>query len=238
MINKGYKIINKDYRHLDMQEKQRLIQNARNNSVKTRNSNLKSTKYRKCKIDLPSVRLRKQVLTLLVATAIASTGVGIGVTLGVQKAIGTYNELITVHDVLSEFNDIVSEEVHRTKDNTNYYYDTRGIALRLLDEPDFDLALYGVYNRLMCGTQENKELHMSRILNEAKGFVEENPEKYKNSPKYGYFEGYLEEKGFVDKDGNPSIKVYKEKMNNYVMAVAHMREQRQEISGNSMGVRK
>jgi len=139
---------------------------------------------------------------------------------------------------LSEFNDIVSEEVHRTKDNTNYYYDTRGIALRLLDEPDFDLALYGVYNRLMCGTQENKELHMSRILNEAKGFVEENPEKYKNSPKYGYFEGYLEEKGFVDKDGNPSIKVYKEKMNNYVMAVAHMREQRQEISGNSMGVRK
>jgi len=228
----------KDYKDMSIEEKTRRLEQSRNDSVKSRNNDIIDINYKNDRYKISASRLKKAVVTLFLATSIAATGVGVGLTLGIDHAIESVREDEKITQVLSSYDEIVTEETHRTNDGSGYWYDTRAIGVRVLESDDKDLALYGVFNRMVCDTKEIKERHMDEVISTMSTFAKSDPSKYDGVPTYTGFSDYLIQNGCVDKDGNPSVEVYREKMDQYALATSIMKSATSEFDSGNIGAKK
>lgn len=204
-----------DYRRRPIEEREDKINRARNNSVSSRKKDIIDVKYRGSRFKISAHRLKVAVVTSFLATAIAATSIGIGLTSQIHKA----QDAMVVREELKSYAQMVGEETHRTEKNDGYWYDTYDIAFRVLEDEDIHKALYGVYKDIGYNKQ-NKIEQTDDVITNMKKIVTYNQDTYGDKPVYDSFNDYLIKNNFVDKEGKPSTSVYEEKMNEYVLGQA------------------
>ncbi len=118
---------------------------------------------------------------------------------------------------------IVTENTHRTSDNSGYWYDTDDIAFSISEsDTDKECLLYAVYTKL----DYNRMKHMNDIMARL-GSYDSEYEQYKN------FEDYIIKRGFVKETGELDIEGYKKYMNEYVCTMSRVEEVKSEIGGKT-----
>lgn len=216
MVNDG------KYRNISPAHRNSMLEQARNNSVKSRNNNIKDIYYRKDRKRITAQQLKVGVVTTFLASAIAFTTLGIGITNGVENI----QDQIAISSVCEEYSKIVSDNTHRTKNADNFWHDHTGIAIDILQAEDRDLAIYTVYNHIIY----NRTMNMSEIFSEIDRVIRNNPNLYPDIPEYGGYYNYLKNMGCIDKDGNIAAEKYKEKMDNYAASVAKLDKAKSDIN--------
>lgn len=212
-----------DYRRRPVEEREDKINRARNNSVSSRKKDIIDVKYRDSRFKISAHRLKVAVVTSFLATAIAATSLGIGLTNQFHQA----QDRRTVTEELRTYAQLVGNETHRTNDLQGYWYDTFDIAKGVLKDEDMHRALYGVYKDIGYN-QANKVEQTDDVIRNMKTIASSSSEQYGDKPVYDSFNDYLIKNNFVDKDGRPSTAVYEEKMDQYVLEQAKMNEVMQE----------
>ena len=217
-------MINSDkYKNMSFEEKNERLERARNNSVKTINPDIVDVRYKGERFRLSAHKLKVSVVTTLLATAIAATGIGIGIT----KVVDNIKDNKAVSAALEEYDSIVADNTHRTQDNENFWYDTRGTARDILNSEDRDLAIYATYQDIRI----NRTKNMTDIFSEMDRQIANNPELYPDVTPYGGYANYLKNIGCLDKDGNIQEDLYKSKMDAYALAVSNFNKAESNIGG-------
>lgn len=214
---------NDKYKNMSPEEKNERLERARNSSVKPRNPDMIDVNYRGDRFRISAHKLKVAVVTTVLATAIAATGVGIGIT----KVVDTVKDEIAISSALEEYDSIVNDNTHRTKKNDGFWHDATDIAIEILNAEDRDLAIYAVYNDI----NYNRTKNMTEIFSEIDRVIANNPDLYSNIPTYGGYEKYLINMGCVDKEGKISVEKYQDKMDAYAVAVANLNKAESNIGG-------
>lgn len=201
------------YNEMSTQERYERLERARNNSVKSRNSDLIEINYKKEKYKISANRLKKVIVTAFLVTALASTAVGIGLTRGVENL----KDDNIIYEHVSEYNDIILDNTYRTADNEGHWYDTYNMARDILKKDDQNLALYTVYQGIKCGSKESKKEHMDRIVKSISSLGSGYQDINEWFGDCKNFDDYLIKNDCVDKKGNPSTKLYEKKMKTYIL---------------------
>ena len=220
-----------DYRNMNPQDRMDRLERARFNSINTYNSDIIDVRYKGDRFKLSAQKLKVAVVTTFLATAIAATGVGIGLT----KVVDKVKDEQSISFALEEYDSILDENTHRTKHKDGYWHNYTCIATDILHAEDRDLAIYAVYNDLAKYSASNdidynRTKNMTDIFSEIDRLIIINPTIYPGIPVYGGYQNYLKEMGCVDKDGNISTKMYENKMDKYAAAVANMNKAESSIS--------
>lgn len=199
-----------DYRNMNPQDRMDRLERARFNSINTYNSDIIDVRYKGDRFKLSAQKLKVAVVTTFLATAIAATGVGIGLT----KVVDKVKDEQSISFALEEYDSILGENTHRTKYNDGVWYDNAGIARDILKADDEKLAVYGVFKEMNWNRTKNlnEVIHWMSIYKKEDGH-----ENTVNS-----WEDYLKEMGCVDKEGNISTKMYETKMDAYALAVSNL----------------
>lgn len=210
-----------DYKNISQKEKDTKLEQARNNSIKTRNSNIIGISYKGKRYKISAERLKVTIVTSFLATALAVSGI----VMGIGSTIDDIKEDIAVREALEQYENIIPDNTYRTNDNTGFWHQPIGVAKDILNAEDRDLAIYKVYKDI----QFNRTSNMTDIFNEMDSLIRNNPEKYGDIPTYGGYQQYLRNLGCVDKKGNISMKKYEEKMDNYALSVKNLQKSENDI---------
>lgn len=201
------------YKNMSEDERRERLERAKNNSVTSRNPDIAKVEYKGERYRINAKRLKVAVVTAFLATAIACTALGYGLSKGIDHLEDEYD----VYQEISSYAHIVHDNTHRTSDNQGYWYDTLDMGDDILKKEDKAVALYAAYEKMTCGTYENKMKHMDQIIDRMRNVVEHYQETYPGIKTYSNFTDYLIQNECIDKDGNPSFKVYEEKMKDYIL---------------------
>ena len=199
------------YRNMSEEERSEKIDHAKNNSVKSRKTNMDTVEYKKEKYS--AKRLKVGVVTTFLATAIACTALGYGLSKGVEYMQDAYE----VRQAVESYSDVVANNYHITAYGDEWY-DTIDMADDILEKEDKPLALYTAYDKMDCGTYENKMKHMDEIIKRMSSVVRHEQEKYDGIKTYESFSDYLIQNGCVNEDGKPSFDIYESKMKDYIIS--------------------
>ena len=215
-------MINNDkYRNMSPEERYERIERARNSSVNSRNPDITNVNYHSDRFRLSAQKLKVAVVTTFLAIAIIAIGIGI------NKAIDHIKDNIAIESTLEEYDSIVADNTHRTKNGEGYWHDSTDIAIEILNAEDRDLAIYAVYNDINYDRTGN----MTSIFSEMDRVIGNNPDLYPGISQYGGYKNYMKNMGCIDEEGNVLKSKYESKMDEYALSVANLKKTENNISG-------
>lgn len=167
--------------------------------------------------DMVPKRVVDKVITItILLSTLATTTLALGIqglNYGIEKILdlnqqGRITENIST--LLGTEMNIVAKNTHRTKDNSNSYYDTYGIAkdIASLEPSLYDLALYNTYVNIEYNRTNNMDNVVLGLCNQA--YSSDNSFIKSKLGTARSFDEYLKVNGYVDEYENASIEKFVE----------------------------
>lgn len=189
-----------------------MITNAKNKSIGKQKDKVIRLSEKKVK---RVVVLAITTIALLCATNLGQAGFDF---------VDNIQRNMVISRALSESNGVVNSNTHRTSDFQNYYYDVDNIVDYIVeDQEEIPARLYGTLNAMGFDkgfASDERDAIISKVFQNEDGTKE-----------YKSFEDFLVKNKFVDENGLPSIKAYREKMDEYIYAKKQFEEQSESIKG-------
>ena len=134
---------------------------------------------------------------VVVCTTFAHLGIDHVVdTIQTRQVVAEFREDIGANDALRE------ASWHKvTKGGHIHGYNQHTLADYVSEQENPDMAIFGLYSSISTERTSNMDAIVSRVFDNCSSWSE-----------------YLTQRGFVDKDGNPSNEIYQDVMNERVMA--------------------
>lgn len=140
---------------------------------------------------------------------------------GISNLISFVDSKQTVSKYLFDNRDVVSENTHRTNDNTGIWYDTDDMAFSVSEsDSNKEALIYSVYSNM----RYDRTKHMNSFMKSLSSYDAEYQQ-------FEDFEDYIIKKGFVNEKGEPDQDSYKKYMDEYIYHIAKIDEAKPEIGG-------
>lgn len=196
---------------------ERNYENARRNSV----GYDKKTKYTKY-VKIPVAHIKNAAMaTLLAASIIAGGHIA-------PKLVEAKNDNAIVYEATEYGRELVFENTHRTDDKQHYFYDTYGIARKLIEDAEnFDRNVYGVYKNIGYN-KSNRLKQMNEVFSNVYVLTKNDQELAVNY--YVDFNDYCVKKGFVKEDGTIDLDAYEKTLKEQIVKENEIKQMQEEIS--------
>lgn len=173
----------------------RIIENSCRNCSKNHPGNNEDIDYEKAKHKIPVKRVG---FAILAATAVVLWHIALQGIIQEEK----------IYNALGDTTSIVSDNSAE-----------KGVAFDILEHPDIDKAMYGVFYTVSAlGDDEKIFKQMDMYVAEMNRLTSNPHNNFEEVYPYETFSEYLSANGFNDKDGKPDLGVYKERMGDYILA--------------------
>lgn len=189
----------------------------------TRNARRKSVNVNKDRVIRVSEKKMKKFLATsiaIISLLLTTNAFQIG-----SDVVDYFQKRQTISRVLEDSHDKVVESTRLASNKVDFYYDVSSLIDYIQeDENEIPERLYGVLSSI--------GFNKSYTVDELNTIVSSVYKNEDGSETYTSFEDYLIKNDFVDKNGEASVDVYRDKMRDYIFAKEQYNEQLEEIKGN------